>query len=43
MNVFPLHQMNLEEAKQKQFEFVDAICGCNLWMQSVKSFLDMMF
>ena len=26
MNVFPLHQMNLEEAKQKQFEFVDAIC-----------------
>lgn len=26
MKVFPLHQMNLEEAKQKQFEFVDAIC-----------------
>lgn len=26
MEVFPLHQMNLEEAKQKQFEFVDEIC-----------------
>lgn len=26
MEVFPLHQMGLEEAKQKQFELVDAIC-----------------
>ena len=24
MEVFPLHQMGLEEAKQKQFELVDA-------------------